>query len=162
LTTPRDRVSFGFHAFPFYGMARPERPLYSVPLLPIRVRPPGGPWSNPLNAVMDTGSTHSYLPGDMAGELGLAPAGTEVERKGSGATFAAQAARCDLAIVDAGFPTVTCWELSDFELWVPTKRASLEVPLLGWDLLHLFDLSLSSHEDLIRMRLAPAPAASRR
>jgi hypothetical protein len=143
-------------------MASPERPLYSVPLLPIRVRPPGGRWSKALSAVIDTGSTHSYLPGEMAAELGLAPGGAEVERKGSGAPFAAQAGRCDLAIVDASFPTVTCWELSDFELWVPTKRAALDVPLLGWDLLHLFDLSLSSHADLIQMRLAPAKTASRK
>lgn len=107
MTTPRDRVSFGYHAFPFYGMASPERPLYSVPLLPIRIRPVGGPWSNPLNSVLDTGSTHSYLPEEMAEELGLAAGGAEVERKGSGAPFAARAARCDLAIVDAGFPTVT-------------------------------------------------------
>lgn len=160
MTTPRDRVAFGYHAFPFSGMARQDQPLPSVPLLPVRVRSDGQAWSNPLNAVLDTGSTHSYLPAVVAGEFKIRTDGEVVERKGAGGSFPSGPARCDLAIVDAHFPNVTCWEVTDFTLWVPSKAEALDVPLLGWDLLRLFEVSLSHHADLIKMRLAPARHAA--
>ena len=162
MTTPRDRVAFGFHAFPFYGMARRDHGLPSVPFLPLRLRVGGGAWSNPMNAVLDTGSTHSYMPKEVAEELGIEGEGAEVERRGAGGTFPSLPARCDVAVVDAHFPTVTCWELAEFEMWIPTRRDSLEVPIVGWDLLHLFEVSLLHHADLIRMRLAPHDGAVRR
>lgn len=160
MTAPRGKVAFGYHAFPFFGMTSTERALPSVPLLPMRVRSGGGPWSNPLNAVLDTGSTHSYLPSEVAEEFGLRADGDVVERKGAGGLFPSAPAPCDLAIVDAHFPNVTCWEIADFTLWVPARAGALDVPLLGWDLLQLFDLSLSHHSDLIQMRLAPGPRSA--
>ena len=160
MTPSRERVAFGYHAFPFYGLSNRERLLPSIPLLPIRIRAPGKPWSNPLNAILDTGSTHSFLPVPVAEDFQLQADGAPVERHGAGGPFLSFPARCDLAIVDAHFPTVTCWEIAEVAIWVPSKAGMLEIPILGWDILHLFDLTLKQHADLIQMRLAPERTSS--
>jgi hypothetical protein len=155
VTTPAGRISFGYHAFPFYGLAGDGPPLPSLPMVPIRIRSGATQWSNPLNAVPDTGSTHSYVPRTVAVELGVHPGGEAEPRQGGGGTFSAAPAVCDIAIVNAYFPSVACWELAKFTVWIPARDQDLDYLLLGWDLLHLFDVSFSHHENVIQMRLAP-------
>jgi len=75
--------------------------------------------------------------------------------KGGGGVFHAERARVDLAIVDAHFPEITCWEVGTMTVWVPTREDSLEAPVLGWDLLGLFRTSLDPRRRLIELRLLP-------
>jgi hypothetical protein len=66
MSVPKDRVSFGAHAFPFTGLRRPDDELAVLPSLPLRVRATGNEWLTPFDAVLDTGSTRTVLPLEWA------------------------------------------------------------------------------------------------
>lgn len=60
----------------------------------------------------------------------------------------------DVALVDAQFPEVTCWEVAGIEFRVPAVEGALDFSVLGWDLLSLFDVSVSHRNGRIELRLA--------
>jgi len=72
---------------------------------------------------------------------------------GAGGTFQTIGTSRDIAIVDAQFPEVTCWEVAGVELRVPTAVGLLDFSVLGWNLLRLFDLSVSHRKGRIELRL---------
>lgn len=154
MSVPRDRVSFGAHVFPFVGLRGVSVPPADVPFLPLRLRLPAGRWCLPFNAVLDTGSTHTVLPFALAEDLGLPSEGGTSTMEGAAADFETTIARCDLAIADAGFPDVNCWEINGLEIRVGAREARIRRPVIGWDVLGLFDLALSQARDRIELRLA--------
>jgi len=154
LTTPHDRVAFGAHVFPFAGMYSSGGGFPPLPLLPISVRAPSGRWSRPFNAVLDTGSTRCLLHPRLARDLGFSSDGPAEEMRGAGGPFKAVPAKCDVAVRDAQFPEVTCWEISGIPFGIPTGEAGLEISVVGWDLLHLFDVAVSHRNGRIELRLA--------
>ena len=60
----------------------------------------------------------------------------------------------DVALVDAQFPEVTCWEVAGIEFRVPAVEGALDFSVLGWDLLSPFDVSVSHRNGRIELRLA--------
>ncbi len=131
-------------------------------MLPLRFRKRDGTWSRALNAVLDTGSTRCLLTAALARGLGIEAPPDSEELKGAGGPFRAAPSRCDARIVDAHYPDATFWEVADLEVWVPVDENALEVTVLGWDLLRLFDISVSHRKGRIDLRSTlPAPAAGR-
>jgi len=92
--------------------------------------------------VLDTGSTHTLLPRAFALELGLTPQARREELQGSGSDFEASPAPADISVVDANYPAVACWTIEDFEVWVPAEGSSLAHPVVGWDILEHFRMSI--------------------
>ncbi len=154
MTTPRDRVAFGTHVFPFAGMHSSAEGFPPLPLLPVRVRTPAGTWSRPFNAILDTGSTQCLLQTRLARDLGFSVEGSEREMRGAGGRFKSVPAKCDVGLMDAQFPEVTCWEVQAVDFAIPLDEDALEISLLGWDLLHLFDVAVSHRKGRIELRLA--------
>jgi len=74
--------------------------------------------------------------------------------RGAGGPFRAAPVTCDVAVVDAQFPEVTCWEVDDVVFGVPVEEDALEISVVGWDLLRLFDLSVSHRKGRIELRFA--------
>lgn len=163
MTVPHDRVSYGSHAFPFSGLHAIGAAHPPLPLLPIRIRGERGSWSRPLSAVLDTGSTRTILPYEVAAAFGFEPSAEVLSVRVLGADAETRPADFHLAIVDAHFPDVTCWEVAGVKALVPVKPAALEFPLLGWDLLGLFDIRLNAEKERIDLRLErsgkPPPTA---
>ena len=108
----------------------------------------------PFNAVLDTGSTHTLLPFALAEDLGLSVAEPTSTMEGASADFEASIVRCDLSIVDPSLPDVSCWEISGLDIRVGAREARLRRPVIGWDVLGLFDLAISQARDRIEVRLA--------
>jgi hypothetical protein len=118
----------------------------------VRLRKAGGTWARPLNAIADTGSTRTVFPTGIDELVGIArPA--ERHRIGSlGKGAEAVSLVVDLAIVDASFPSISCWEFSDFSVDMVVVADDLEHPVLGWDLLAAFHLAFSAEEARIELR----------
>ena len=154
MTTPRDRAAFGTHVFPFSGIYATDQDLPDLPMLPVRLRLVGGRWSHPINAILDTGSTRSLVPGDVAADLGISPVGVPEDMHGAGGHFKAAPAVLDVTVVDAQFPEVTCWEVAGVGFGITTQPDSIEFPVIGWDVLRLFDFSLSHRRGRVELRLA--------
>ena len=153
MTTPRDRISYGSHVFPFTGVREREVPLHGLPMLPIRIRGRNGKWSSPVNAVLDTGSNRSLLPADVAKGFGLPALGPPSSIQGAGGMFDAIPTACDVAIADAYFPDVNCFEIQAVGFGVPVLKEPLLFPVVGWDVLRLFELTLSHRHARIELRL---------
>lgn len=154
MSVPRDRVSYGAHVFPFVGLGAPGQPPAGVPFLPISLRPKAGGWCMPFNAVLDTGSTHTTLPHPVAHDVGLVAGATDSTMEGAGADFGTAPVSCDLAIVDSQFPDIHCWEVDGLEVRVAEPSARLRRPVVGWDVLGLFELKLDQSKDRIEIRLS--------
>jgi hypothetical protein len=122
-------------------------------MLPLRVRLPNGSWSPAFNAVLDTGSTQCLLSRRAAAFLEIPIEGPAEPTGGAGGTFQTIGTSRDVAIVDAQFPEVTCWEMAGVDLRVPTAEGVLDFSVLGWNLLRLFDLSVSHRKGRIELRL---------
>lgn len=153
MTTPRDRVAFGTHAFPFSGLHAEDNSLPSLPMLPLRVRLPNGSWSPAFNAVLDTGSTQCLFSRRIAALLEIPIEGSTEPTGGAGGVFQTVGTSRDIAIVDAQFPEVTCWEVAGVELRVPAEEGVLDFSVLGWNLLRLLELSVSHRKGRIELRL---------
>ena len=144
--------------FPFTGVQTIGEAVPGVPLLPVRFRKRGAPWSQAVNAVLDTGSTRCLLRPDLARALGIDASPDSEELKGAGGPFRAASTTCDVRIVDAHFPDATFWELVDLEVWVPVDEKALEITILGWDLLRLFDMTISHRKGRIDLTSALHPS----
>lgn len=155
MTTPRDRVAVGRHVFPFSGLHSGDEVLPDLPMLPIRVRHQASRWSHAINAIVDTGSTRSLIPGDLAADLGVPRLGPDAPMQGAGGAFDAWPTECDLSIVDGQFPEVPCFQIDGVSFGVPVVAEPMAFPVLGWDVLRLFELSLSHRRARIEMRLEP-------
>lgn len=155
MSVPRGRISFGAHHFPFSGFRGGGSEEFDLPVLPVRLRPADGPWSRVFNSLLDTASTISVVPSGLAERTGAKTYGSSREARGAGSPFSVRAAHVDLSIVDAHLPTVTCWEIADTTIWVADPDASLEYPVIGWDLLALFELSINHSRKQIELRYPP-------
>ena len=154
MTTPHDRVAYGAHVFPFAGLHSSDEGLPPRPLLPVRVRAPGGAWSRPFNAVLDTGSTWCLLQTRLARDLGFSVEGPEEEMRGAGGRFKSALATCDVGVMDAQFPEVTCLEVDAVDFAIPLDEDALDISVLGRNVLRLFDLSVSHRKGRIELRLS--------
>jgi len=152
MTTPRDRVSFGYHTFPFFGLQAPGREAHPLPLIPLRARGPGGSFGRPFNAILDTGSTSTLIPERLAARNGLSKSGVERALSVIGAQAKGTEAGATLAIVDAHYPEVNCWEVADTVVLV-MKDDDLEIPVLGWNILGLFEFTMDRRRQRISMKL---------
>lgn len=153
MSVPRDRVSHGAHAFPFTGLRTGEGGFTSLPCLPVRVRQGDRGWSTPFDAVIDTGSTRTVVPGEWADHLGLERTGEAEPMRGAGGPFETRAATVDLSVVDAHFPQVTCWEIVGAMIRVGEGPRALDYPVLGWDVLRLFRVTFEPRQRWIEMKL---------
>jgi Aspartyl protease len=152
MTTPRDRVSYGFHAFPFFGLQVPGQPPFPLPLVPLRLRTAGGHYGRPFNAILDTGSTRTLIPNALAVSNGLRSTDVEAEVHVVGGTAKGTEVPAELAIVDAHYPEVSRWEIADV-IVLAMRDADLEIPVIGWDVLGLFELGIDRLRERISMRL---------
>lgn len=158
MSVPRDRVSYGAQVFPFVGLGAPGSPSAGVPFLPMSLKPKGGAWCVPFNAVLDTGSTHTTLPRELARGVGVAVGAADSTMEGAGADFRTATVLCDFAIVDAQFPDIHCWDVEGLEVRVAESTARLRRPVIGWDVLGLFEIKLDHSKDRIEVRLSGAVA----
>jgi hypothetical protein len=152
VTIPHERVAFGAHAFPFSGFHADGKDRPALPLLPVRLRKPGGAWSRPLNAILDTGSTKTVFPAGVDALLGVERPQEKHRIGGLGRGAEAVSITVDIAIVDASFPSIPCWEFSDLPVEMVLVDDDLEHPVLGWDLLFAFEMVLNSEESRIELR----------
>ena len=152
MTLPHDRVSFGAHAFPFSGFHADGGQRPALPLLPVRLRKPGGVWSRPINAILDTGSTKTVFPAGVDQLTGIEPPGQRHRIGGLGKGADAVSLVGDLAIVDASFPSISCWEFSGLGVEMVLAPDDLDHPVLGWDLLSAFELVVSAEDARIELR----------
>ena len=79
--------------------------------------------------------------------------------QGLGPPVEARACPLDLCIVDASFPEVTCFEFAGILVVFPEDEHVLAYPVLGWDVLRHFEISLNARRERIGMRLVGGPAA---
>lgn len=152
MTVPRDRISYGYHTFPFFGLDVPGTAPHALPVLPIRVRAVGGQFGRPFNAILDTGSTRTLVPRAVATAGGLKLSGTETEVRVVGGVSTGEEASADLAIADAHYPEVLCWQLASATVIVMPDEA-LDMPILGWDTLDPFELIIDRRRERISLRL---------
>lgn len=155
MSVPPGKVAFGAHLFPFTGLEGGSGDVHQLPVLPIRVRQADRSWSTPFNAVIDTGSTLTVLPAEVAADLGIRLLKQEHEARGAAGRFGVRAASAAIAVVDAHLPSVTCWELSDCTIWVTSGPAVLDFPVVGWDLLSVFEVSFNHNRQSIQLRYPP-------
>ncbi len=153
MTTPRERTSFGTHAFPFSGLRLGEGEPPPLPLIPVRVRPPDGTWSTPFDALIDTGSTRTFLPKGLAQSCAIATSEAPEEVDAPAASFEAAPAMVELAVMDANYPEVPVWEFRGFRMWVPVREDVVAIPVLGWDLLTQFHFCFDHAKQKVEMRL---------
>jgi len=153
LTTPRDRISYGSHAFPFWGLQTGSGEPPPLPMLPIRIRTGRGAWSTAFDAAPDTGSTRTIIPMLLAESIGLVVGGAQEAIDAAAGDFQARPATGDLAIVDAHYPGVPVWEIHDLTIWVPVREDVVAIPVLGWDVLALFHICFDHKERRVEMRL---------
>jgi hypothetical protein len=112
-----------------------------------------------MNVVLDTGATRTTFPHSVATLLGVEPDITSEDMIGLGEPVPCSAAVLDLRIVDAAFPKVACFEFSSCLVTFPTDPNVLAYPVLGWDVLGLFNIELEPTHGRIGLRLA-RPARS--
>jgi len=152
MTTPRDRVSFGHHSFPFFGLqGTAEEPL-PLPMLPVRIRRLGGRYGRAFNAVLDTGSTRTLIPAALARANGVLWEERPSPLRVVGGVAEGFGATVDVAIVDANLPEVSCWEVSRVDVRVMEDK-DLDSAIVGWDLLELFEIVMDRQGDRISLRL---------
>lgn len=155
MSVPPGRVSFGSHLFPFSGLSGGATETVDLPLLPLRIKRPGGSWSTPFNAILDTGSTMTILPAETASSLGLVHQSTRRAARGGGGPFDVHPCMTDMAIVDAHLPRVTCWEIADATIWVAADANSMDFPVVGWDLLGVFEVTLNHMNQSVLLKYPP-------
>lgn len=152
MTVPRDRVSFGHHTFPFFGLQEHGREVIPLPLLPIRIRAPAGRYGRAFNAILDTGSTTTLIPSALAQANGIPRSDRSSNLRVVGGVTSTFEADLDLAIVDARVPEISCWEMAG----VPARVAGnddLDSAVVGWDILGLFEMILDRQANRISLRL---------
>lgn len=155
MTTPRDRVSYGYHTFPFFGLRVPGEEAHPLPVIPLRARVPGGHFGRPFNAILDTGSSRTLLPQRLAIRNGILESEVTRELSVIGGTARGTEAAAEIAIMDAHYPEINCWEISDTAILV-MRDEDLEIPVMGWDVLGLFEFSVDRRRQRISMRLHTA------
>jgi predicted aspartyl protease len=154
MTTPKDRVSFGHHTFPFFGLQIPGGAELPLPLLPLRIRPVGGQFGRPFNAILDTGSTRTLIPSALARANAIRTVDETSQVRVIGGTASGHDAALDLAIVDAHFPEITCWEVANTQAKVMSDE-DLDCAVLGWDTLRLFEFTIDRKRERVSLRLQP-------
>ncbi len=101
---------------------------------------------------MDTGSTKTVFPAGIDQLTGIERPQDRHRIGGLGRGAEAVSVVLDLGIVDASFPSISCWEFSSFPVEMVVASEDLEHPVLGWDLLSAFDLVVSAEDARIELR----------
>lgn len=152
MTVPRERVAFGAHVFPFAGLHAEGVDRPGLPLLPIRLRRRGGTWMRPMNAILDTGSNRTVLPAGVDELTGAAPGSDRRRLGGLGKGAETVDLGVDLAIVDANYPGISCWEFANVAARMVLSEDDLDHPVVGWDVLGWFDMTISAEDSRIELR----------
>jgi hypothetical protein len=127
-----------------------------LPLLPIRVSSQGAPAPFVVNAVLDSGSTRTVLPFEIAEKLALQNLAFNDTMATAGGEAKVAQATIRLDIVDSNFPAVQYWSFEVLPVEVTEPSVDLALPLIGWDILHRFDTCLHPHEGFLLMRPSSA------
>ena len=105
-----------------------------------------------MNAILDTGSTRTVFPAGIDELVGIQRPQDRHRIGGLGSGAEAVSLVLDLSIVDASFPSISCWEFSNFSAEMVTTAEDLDHPVLGWDLLSAFELVISAEDARIELR----------
>jgi predicted aspartyl protease len=119
----------------------------------VRLRTGARDWSVPVDALVDTGSARTIIPKEWGDFMAVEGRGSTVTLEGAGGPFQAAPFEVDLSIVDSNFPEVSCWEFRAVELLVAVRAEALRLPVLGWDILGLFRLTIDRRNGVIELRL---------
>ncbi len=106
----------GSHVFRYGGHG--DSPAFDLLLIPFTIAASGGRPSLPLNAILDTGSTHTIVPQPVYAAVVGAPQGRRETLKTPGGPVEGIRAVVDFAIVDSHLPSVVCWTFEGTEVFV--------------------------------------------